>query len=76
MLKAYAAVACGGADEVGASVGLGPLSVRPRVHELAERGYLTVTGARIPTGSGGEQEVYRITAKGREYMRQDGINGS
>lgn len=49
------------ADEAGNRVGLGPLSARPRVSELARKfGILEPTGDRRPSAEGNPSTVWRI----------------
>lgn len=48
------------ADAAGALVGLGPLSARPRIAELAKDGVIEATGDRGQTASGNPCAIWRV----------------
>lgn len=56
VLKAFGAQT---ADAAGALCGLGPLSARPRVTELAKEGLIEATGERRPSAQGNPSAVWR-----------------
>ena len=47
------------ADAAGALVGLGPLSARPRIAELAKEGTIVATGERRASATGHPSAVWR-----------------
>lgn len=61
--KTYQAICCAGdkgltADEAAAKIGETPLSIRPRVTELKQRGYIVDSGKRRQNKSGRKAAVF------------------
>lgn len=57
-------------DELAAYMNVDRTVTRPRCSTMGIKGYVSVTGELRPTGLGGFAEVYRITVRGREFLRE------
>lgn len=66
------------ADECARAIGQKPHQIRPRFTDLhgdkKALFYLESTGIKRPSDFGNDMLVYDLSAKGREYLRQDHID--